>query len=56
MDTFSSDQINAFFISTQAVSGVIGAAAFIRWVQYSFISGKVSDESTSLLRNAGEVS
>lgn len=55
-ETFSSDQINDFFVSSQVTSGIIGVATFTRWIQYSFISRKASEESTGLLHRDGEIS
>lgn len=56
MDTFSSEQIHAFFISTRVLSGIIGLITLMRWIQYRIVTAKSLEESTGLLRSDGEIS
>lgn len=56
LDTFSSDQIHAFFVSTRVLSGILGFVTFARWVQYSFARTKFTQESAGLLHRNGEMS
>lgn len=55
LNTFSSDQIHAFYVSTCSLSGILAVTSLARWIQISFAPTKVSNESAALLQHDGEV-
>lgn len=57
IDTFSSDQIHAFFVSTRSLSGILAVITLLRWIQNAFVATKTtSNESDMLLRSDGQPS